>query len=234
MMQRIINDPDQVVEDMLKGFVKAHNNLVVPTGNNRVLKYKQAPVPGKVGIVTGGGSGHKPAFIGYIGRNMVDAVAVGEIFSSPTAKAFYDAFKAADSGQLTTVLISPRRSHAAMNASAAASEAASRLWPTATVVTGARSSRARSLSTVASSASVCGTGSVAVPPYAASSTASINGVGRGRGTVVRRPRWRGRSTVMTPFLGRLSIERKPRADTPRTGGSRPRRRWVRRRRTPGA
>ncbi len=88
-----------VVEDMLKGFVKAHPNRIAPTDNPRVVKYKFAPVPNKVGIVTGGGSGHKPAFIGYVGRNMVDAVAVGEIFSSPTAKAFFDAFKAADAGK---------------------------------------------------------------------------------------------------------------------------------------
>ncbi len=98
-MQRFINDPDLVVEDMLRGFVKAHPDLVTTTDNPRVLRYKGAPVPGKVGVVTGGGSGHKPAFVGYIGRNMVDAVAVGEVFSSPSAKAFYDAFKAADSGQ---------------------------------------------------------------------------------------------------------------------------------------
>ncbi len=98
-MQRIINDPNQVVEDMLKGFVQCHADLVSPTGNPRVLKYKNAPVAGKVGIVTGGGSGHKPAFIGYIGKNMVDAVAAGEIFSSPSARAFYDAFKAADAGK---------------------------------------------------------------------------------------------------------------------------------------
>lgn len=98
-MQRIINDPNQVVEDMLKGFVQCHADLVSATGNPRVLKYKHAPVAGKVGIVTGGGSGHKPAFIGYLGKNLVDAVAVGEIFSSPPAKAFYDAFKAADSGR---------------------------------------------------------------------------------------------------------------------------------------
>ncbi|MGA8239016.1 MAG: dihydroxyacetone kinase subunit DhaK [Desulfobacterales bacterium] len=98
-MQRIINDPNQVVEDMLKGFVKCHRDLIAPTSNPRVLKYKYAPVPGKVGIVTGGGSGHKPAFIGYIGKNMVDAVAAGEIFSSPSAKAFYEAFKTADSGK---------------------------------------------------------------------------------------------------------------------------------------
>jgi len=98
-MQRIYNNPDMVVEDMLKGFLKAHNDIVAPTNNPRTIKYKHAPVPGKVGVVTGGGSGHKPAFIGYVGRNMVDAVAVGEVFSSPTAKAFYDACVAADSGK---------------------------------------------------------------------------------------------------------------------------------------
>jgi dihydroxyacetone kinase-like protein len=98
-MQRLINDPNLVVEDMLKGFVKAHPDLVTVTDNPRVLKVVGAPVPNKVGVVTGGGSGHKPAFIGYLGRNMVDAVAVGEVFSSPSAKAFYDAFKAADSGK---------------------------------------------------------------------------------------------------------------------------------------
>ncbi len=98
-MQRMINDPNTVVEDMLKGFVKCHAGLVVPTDNPRVLKYKDTPIKGKVGIVTGGGSGHKPAFIGYIGRNLVDAVAAGEIFSSPTARSFHDAFKAADAGQ---------------------------------------------------------------------------------------------------------------------------------------
>lgn len=97
-MQRIINVADQVVEDMLKGFVKAHANLVSATDNPRVLK-SAFPVDGKVGVVTGGGSGHKPAFIGYIGKNMCDAVAVGEVFSSPTAKAFYDAFNAANGGK---------------------------------------------------------------------------------------------------------------------------------------
>lgn len=98
-MQRIINIPDRVVEDMLKGFLKVHNDIVAPTKNPRVLKYKKAPIAGKVGVVTGGGSGHKPAFIGYIGKNMCDAVAVGELFSSPSAKAFFDAFAEADGGQ---------------------------------------------------------------------------------------------------------------------------------------
>lgn len=99
-MQRFVNNPDYVVEDMLKGFLKAHDNLIVKNDkNDRVVQYKNAPVEGKVGLVTGGGSGHEPAFLGYVGENMMDAVAVGEVFSSPSAQAFYDAFMAADSGK---------------------------------------------------------------------------------------------------------------------------------------
>ncbi len=98
-MQRIINDPNLVVEDMLKGFAKCHKDLVTTSEENpRVLKYIKAPIQGKVGVVTGGGSGHKPAFVGYVGKNMCDAVAVGEIFSSPSAQTFFDAFKAANGG----------------------------------------------------------------------------------------------------------------------------------------
>ncbi|MBT3296222.1 MAG: dihydroxyacetone kinase subunit DhaK [Verrucomicrobia bacterium] len=103
-MQRIINDPDHLVDEMVEGFTLTHHDIVAPTGNPRVLKYINAPVAGKVGIVTGGGSGHKPAFIGYIGEDMIDAVAVGEIFSSPTGRSFYDAIKAADSGKGVAVL----------------------------------------------------------------------------------------------------------------------------------
>lgn len=103
-MQKIINDPSNVVDEMLEGFVKANKELVSTTGNERVLKYKNAPVKGKVGVVTGGGSGHKPAFIGYIGKNMVDAVAVGELFSSPSAQMFYDAIEASDSGNGVAIL----------------------------------------------------------------------------------------------------------------------------------
>lgn len=97
-MNRIINDPDHVVEDAIQGYQLAHPNYYAATDNARVLKYPAAPIAGKVGIVTGGGSGHEPAFLGYVGKNMLDAVAIGEIFSSPTAGAFLDAFKAADSG----------------------------------------------------------------------------------------------------------------------------------------
>ena len=103
-MQKFINQPQNVVDEMLEGFVKAHKDLVSTTENERVLKYTHAPIEGKVGIVTGGGSGHKPAFIGYIGKNMVDAVAAGELFSSPPAQMFYDAIKEADSGEGVAIL----------------------------------------------------------------------------------------------------------------------------------
>lgn len=97
-MQRIMNDPDNIVDEMLKGFLKTHQDIVEATENPRVVKAKDIP-KNKVGVVTGGGSGHKPAFIGYVGKNMCDAAAVGEICSSPTAAAFLDAFKATEQGQ---------------------------------------------------------------------------------------------------------------------------------------
>jgi len=97
-VQRILDDPTLVVEGMLEGFVAANAGLVASTANPRVLRAIEAPIPGKVGIVSGGGSGHEPAFVGYLGRNMLDAVAVGEVFTSPSAQAFADAFRAADGG----------------------------------------------------------------------------------------------------------------------------------------
>lgn len=97
-MNRVINNPDLVVEDMLRGILGAHPELKSRADNPRVISHTGAAQPGRVGIVTGGGSGHEPAFIGYVGQNMVDAVAVGEVFSSPTAKSFYEAFKEADGG----------------------------------------------------------------------------------------------------------------------------------------
>ncbi len=103
-MQKFINDPSMVVDEMLSAYVMAHSDLVTITENERVIKYKNAPIEGKVGIVTGGGSGHKPAFVGYVGRNMVDAVACGELFSSPPAQMFYDAALAANAGNGIAIL----------------------------------------------------------------------------------------------------------------------------------
>lgn len=97
-MQRILNDPDNIVEEMLEGFLKAHPDLVEATDNPRAVK-SVFPTEGRVAVVTGGGSGHKPAFIGFCGENLCDGIAVGEICSSPTAKAFLDTFTAVDGGK---------------------------------------------------------------------------------------------------------------------------------------
>jgi dihydroxyacetone kinase-like protein len=104
-MQRFVNNPDDMVDETVAGFVRAHRDLVhLDPSNPRVVVSNAAGEKGRVGVVTGGGSGHEPAFIGYAGRTMVDAVAVGELFSSPTAKSFHDAIKAADGGAGVAVL----------------------------------------------------------------------------------------------------------------------------------
>ena len=97
-MNRVINDPNQVTEDSLAGVLRAHPDLLVATDHPRVLR-SAAPAVSRVGVVTGGGSGHEPAFLGYVGPGLVDAVAVGEVFASPTAKSFHAAFREADRGQ---------------------------------------------------------------------------------------------------------------------------------------
>lgn len=61
-MNRIINEPDQVVEDMLRGIAAARPELAFGEGNSRVVRRREAPQAGRVGVVTGGGSGHEPAF----------------------------------------------------------------------------------------------------------------------------------------------------------------------------
>lgn len=104
-MQRFLNNPDDLVDETIRGFVKAHKDILhLDAENHRVAISNAAPVKGKVGIVTGGGSGHEPAFIGHVSRGMIDAAAMGELFSSPTAKSFHDAIKAADGGAGVAVL----------------------------------------------------------------------------------------------------------------------------------
>jgi len=99
VLKKFINDPKDVVEEMLEGFLAAHQKQVRRLETSRVVVRKEAPIKNKVGLVTGGGSGHKPAFIGYVGKGLMDAVAVGDIFSSPSAQQIYDAIKAVDSGK---------------------------------------------------------------------------------------------------------------------------------------
>ncbi len=98
-MNRIINDPDNVAEDFIRGILAARPDLLVATDHPRVLRRAGSAGEPRVGVVTGGGSGHEPAFLGYVGPGLVDAVAIGEIFASPTAKSFHAAFRAADQGR---------------------------------------------------------------------------------------------------------------------------------------
>lgn len=98
-MKKFINDPYEAVDEMVEGFVLAHANEIRKIDGVRTLARKAAPVANKVGLISGGGSGHKPAFIGYIGEGMFDAVAVGEIFTSPPPMACLEAAKVADAGK---------------------------------------------------------------------------------------------------------------------------------------
>lgn len=102
-MQRFINDPNNVVEDMLQGYEKAHPEVKLSDLNSRVLT-KTSKSTSKVGVVSGGGSGHEPAFLGYIGEGMLDTVAIGEVFASPPAQSFYDAIIEANSGEGVAIL----------------------------------------------------------------------------------------------------------------------------------
>ena len=98
-MKKFINDPFDVVDEMLEGFLAVHRRHLRKLENVRTVVRAEAPVAGKVGVLTGGGSGHKPAFMGFIGKGMLDAVAVGEIFTSPPPLAVYEAAKAVNGGK---------------------------------------------------------------------------------------------------------------------------------------
>ncbi len=103
-MKKFINGYDTMIDEMLHGFVAANADKVEKKAN-RVIARKDAPFRGKVGLVTGGGSGHKPAFLGFLGSGMLDSVAVGNIFAAPGAQICYDAIKAADGGRGVLVCI---------------------------------------------------------------------------------------------------------------------------------
>lgn len=98
-MKKLINNPELVVDEMLEGFVKAHSQYVrqLPE-NKRSIVINRETRPGKVGVVIGGGSGHKPAFIGYIGEGLADGVPVGNIFASPPPDPILEVTKAVDKG----------------------------------------------------------------------------------------------------------------------------------------
>lgn len=99
-MRRLLNDPSNVVEEMLEGFCKAHKEYVhLYENDGRVVVSNLAPVKDKVGIIIGGGSGHEPLFLGYVGENFADAAVIGNINTSPTPESCYNAVKAVDAGK---------------------------------------------------------------------------------------------------------------------------------------
>lgn len=98
-MKKILNNPEHYVDEMLEGFVAAHPEFYKMHGDSgKVVARAEKGKDGKVGIVTGGGSGHLPVFTGYVGEGLLDACAIGDVFASPSAEQMADAIRVADQG----------------------------------------------------------------------------------------------------------------------------------------
>ena len=97
-MKKLINDPRSVVDESVQGFGLAHADLVTVSADPTFITRKDAPVSGKVGLVSGGGSGHEPLHAGYVGKGMLDAAVPGAVFTSPTPDQILPATLAVDSG----------------------------------------------------------------------------------------------------------------------------------------
>jgi phosphoenolpyruvate---glycerone phosphotransferase subunit DhaK len=88
-MKKILNKPADFVPEMLDGLVKAHPDQLAYAEDLHCIVRADAPVPGKVALATGGGSGHLPVFLGYVGQGLLDGCAVGDVFASPSADQMY-------------------------------------------------------------------------------------------------------------------------------------------------
>src|SRR5689334_8442464 len=94
-MKKIINNPEAFVDEIIESLLIAHPKWIKPaTEDKRALVRADAPTQGRVGIVTGGGSGHMPGFLGYVGEGLCAGVAVGNVFSSPSSEQIFEATKA--------------------------------------------------------------------------------------------------------------------------------------------
>jgi dihydroxyacetone kinase-like protein len=96
-MKKLINSPSDVVAEALRGVAAAHPSLRVDL-ENKIIYRVDAPVSGKVGLVSGGGSGHEPLHGGFVGRGMLDAACAGEVFTSPVPDQVLEATRAVDAG----------------------------------------------------------------------------------------------------------------------------------------
>jgi phosphoenolpyruvate---glycerone phosphotransferase subunit DhaK len=97
-MKKLINAPEDVVREALQGMEAAHGDLIRVSYEPAMVVRADAPVQGKVGIISGGGSGHEPMHGGFVGRGMLDAACPGEVFTSPTPDQMLEATKAVDGG----------------------------------------------------------------------------------------------------------------------------------------
>jgi dihydroxyacetone kinase-like protein len=97
-MKKLINSPDAVVSDALRGMEAAHGDRLRITYDPYVVVRADAPIQGKVGIISGGGSGHEPMHGGFVGPGMLDAACPGEVFTSPTPDQMLEATKAVNGG----------------------------------------------------------------------------------------------------------------------------------------
>ena len=104
-MKKLINEPSAVVDEMLDGMVAAHPDEVRRLPDSNVLVRSDAPVEGKVAVVSGGGSGHEPTHAGYLGPGMLDGAAAGEVFTSPTADEVSEMVQACDGGEGVLMVI---------------------------------------------------------------------------------------------------------------------------------
>ena len=104
-MKKIINRPDQVVYEMLDGLVAANPNKLKLVREKKIVLRVDAPVKGKVAVLTGSGSGHEPDQVWYVGKGMMDAACAGDVFAAPTADAVYEATKMVDGGAGVLYLI---------------------------------------------------------------------------------------------------------------------------------
>src|SRR3954468_24686414 len=97
-MKKLSTEPDAVVREALEGMEAAHGDLIKVNYDPAYIVRADAPVQGKVGIISGGGSGHEPMHGGFVGRGMLDAACPGEVFTSPTPDQMLEATKAVDAG----------------------------------------------------------------------------------------------------------------------------------------
>jgi dihydroxyacetone kinase-like protein len=97
-MKKLINAPEDVVVDALQGIEAAHPELSVDHAH-KVIYRADAPHTGKVGIISGGGSGHEPLHGGFVGLGMLDAACAGEVFTSPVPDQMLAATKLVDGGR---------------------------------------------------------------------------------------------------------------------------------------